>query len=647
MRALIAGFLAVAAVVGLAAAFPMSSAAEPAPAARHHTARACPAHGHDFVCYAIRQTDTVTPAALAPGVAPNGYAPADLRSAYHLTATGTADLTVAVVEAYDDPRAESDLAVYRSTFGLPACTTANRCFRKVNQNGRTSPLPTADQGWAGEISLDLDMVAAICPGCKILLVEARQPIVKDLGTAVNSAVALGARFVSNSYGGAETSAANADDARYYDHPGVVITASTGDDGYGASYPATGAGVTAVGGTTLSRNGNSARGWSETAWSGAGSGCSARIAAPAFQIGLTTGCRRRAEADVAAVADPQTGVAVYQTYGATGWSVYGGTSAAAPIIASVYALAGSPDPTGSPNSYPYAHPGSLNDVTRGSNGRCGAPLCTAGPGYDGPTGLGTPDGTAAFTDASPSPSPSPSPVVVTDPGTPTITVGTPASVQLSASGGTAPYTWSAAGLPAGLSLDTASGLVSGTPTAPGAFTATVTATDSVSATGTATVAWTVTASACADTGQELVNPGFESGYTGWTATAGVLGQHGTGEPAHAGTWDAWLDGYGRDHTDRLARTVTIPAGCTTYTLSFWLHVDSLETTTTAQKDTLTVRLGPTTLATYSNLDEAGGYALRTFDVSGSAGRTVGLTFTGTENNSRRTSFVVDDAALTVA
>jgi subtilase family serine protease len=402
MRKILAMFAALAVCTGLAAFWQpvITAAADPAaPAVRHPTTRVCPDGGGKVACFAIRRTDTVQPGPSASAL-PSGYGPADLRSAYNLTANGSAAMTIAIIDAYDDPTAESDLATYRSTFGLPACTTANGCFQKVNQNGNSSPLPRTDAGWAGEISLDIDMVSATCPNCHILLVEANSPTIGNLGTAVNTAVNMGAKFVSNSYGGPENGFENSYDSSYYNHPGVVITASSGDSGFGVSYPASGKGVTAVGGTSLTRD-SSARGWSETVWDGAGSGCSGSIAKPAFQTGLVTGCARRAEADVAAVADPDTGVAVYQTFGNNGWAIYGGTSASAPIIAAVYALAGNPGATDSPNSYPYAHPGALNDVTTGSNGSCGAPLCTAGAGYDGPTGLGTPQGTSAFSLRSPS------------------------------------------------------------------------------------------------------------------------------------------------------------------------------------------------------------------------------------------------------
>ncbi|WP_375478165.1 peptidase S8 [uncultured Jatrophihabitans sp.] len=371
------------------------------------TERVCgtPSAGH-AACFAVRQTSAAEPSSLranavSPNATPSGYGPSDLRSAYALTASGSSSETVGIVDAYDDPNAAADLATYRSQYGLPACTTASGCFKKVSQTGSTTALPAKNSGWAGEISLDIEMVSAICPNCHILLVEAKSSTLANLGAAVNEAVKLGAKFVSNSYGGAESSAVTSYDSSYFNHPGVAITASAGDDDYdGGSYPATSKYVTAVGGTRLVRS-STARGWSETVWNttsyteGTGSGCSAYIAKPSFQSGVATSCAKRAESDVSAVADPATGVAVYQTYGASGWTVYGGTSVASPIIASVYALAGVPASGAYPNADPYSHVGSLNDVTSGKNGTCGAPICTAGAGWDGPTGLGTPKGAAAF------------------------------------------------------------------------------------------------------------------------------------------------------------------------------------------------------------------------------------------------------------
>jgi hypothetical protein len=640
------------AVAGLLASALATPAAQAAPTnPKTKFARVCATPKAKFAaCHAIKRLDVVEPA-ITPNATPSGYGPTDLRSAYALTASGSGAQTVGIVDAYDDPNAESDLAAYRTQYGLPACTTANGCFRKVNQSGATSPLPVANTGWAGEISLDLDMVSAICPGCHILLVEASTASMTNLGTAVNRAVTMGAKFVSNSYGGPESSSVTSYDSSYFTHPGVVITASSGDSDYDhGSYPATGAHVTAVGGTSLVRN-SSARGWGETVWNttsyteGAGSGCSAYIAKPSFQTSINTACTKRAEADVSAVADPATGVAVYQTYGGSGWAVYGGTSAASPIVASVYALAGDPGASDYPNAYPYSHPANLNDVTSGSNGSCGAPICTAGVGWDGPTGLGTPNGTAAFTSGGGT-----SGVTVTNPGSKTGTVGTAiSSFTLSASGGTGSYTWSATGLPPGVTIGSSTGTVSGTPTTAGTYTVTATAT-SGSSSGSTTFTFTIANSGgggCV-TGQKLGNPGFESGNTIWSATSGVIGQYGSsGEPTHGGTWDAWLDGYGTTHTDTLTQSVTVPAGCTNSTLSFYLHIDSAETTTSVAYDKLTVKIGSTTLATYSNLNKASGYILRSFNVGSFAGQTVTVSFSGTEDSSLQTSFVVDDTALTAS
>jgi subtilase family serine protease len=349
-----------------------------------HSCAAKPAPGY-AACTALRRTDA---GARSFGPLVSGLTPANLASAYKL-GSGGAGKTVAIVDAYDDPNAEKDLATYRSNFGLPACTTANGCFKKVNQTGGTS-YPTGDTGWSEEISLDIDMVSAVCPSCHILLVEATSPSYANLGTAVNTAVRLGATAVSNSYGGGESSAETSYDT-YYNHPGVAITVSSGDSGYGVEYPAASRYVTAVGGTHLTSGGGT-RGWTETAWSGAGSGCSAYEPKPSWQH--DTSCTRRTVADVSAVADPATGVAVYDTYGESGWLVFGGTSVASPIIASVYALSG--NVSGVPASLAYSHTSSLFDVTSGSNGSCGGTyLCTAKAGYDGPTGLGTPNGTGAF------------------------------------------------------------------------------------------------------------------------------------------------------------------------------------------------------------------------------------------------------------
>jgi hypothetical protein len=360
-------------------------------------------------CASLRRTDIAAVPAMAPGTAADaigtplasvsGYGPADLRSAYNLPSSGGSGRTVAIVDAYDLPTAASDLAVYRAQFGLPACTTASGCFRKVNQRGGTT-YPAFNGGWAGEIELDLDMVSATCPGCKILLVEADTANLSDLGAAVDMAVKLGAVAVSNSYGAPEWGTESAMDP-HYNHPGVAITASTGDWGYqyGVEYPAASAYVMSVGGTSLELAAN-ARGWTETVWAtssafATGSGCSLYEPKPYWQT--DPDCANRIAADVSAVADPDTGVAVYDRNGG-GWTIYGGTSTSAPIIAATYALAGQPAAGSYPGRLLYDSAASLWDVTAGSNGPCdGDPsyFCQAAVGYDGPTGLGTPNGSSAF------------------------------------------------------------------------------------------------------------------------------------------------------------------------------------------------------------------------------------------------------------
>jgi subtilase family serine protease len=341
-------------------------------------------------CHALVVTDrNGNPLA---STSPTGLSPATIKSVYGYTTSSTAGggQTIAIVDAYDDPNAESDLAVYRSQFGLPACTTANGCFRKVDQNGGAN-YPRGDMGWAEEISLDLDMASAICPACKILLVEAKSNAFTNLAAAVDRAAAMGATVISNSYGGSEFSSEPSYES-HYNHPGIAITVSSGDNGYGVEFPAASQYVTAVGGTSLRRSGG---GFSETAWSGAGSGCSAYIPKPSWQT--DPGCARRTVSDVSAVADPNTGVAVYDTYRLHpgGWLVFGGTSVSAPIIASVYALAGNAGSV-SYGSFSYSHTSSLTDIVSGNNGSCGGSyLCTAVAKYDGPTGNGTPNGTTAF------------------------------------------------------------------------------------------------------------------------------------------------------------------------------------------------------------------------------------------------------------
>jgi hypothetical protein len=350
--------------------------------------------GADAVtCFAWQSVGDTAEDTTSDDLSPRGYGPTDLAAAYDVPTSLAPNATVAVVDAMDDPNAEADLAVYRTKFGLPACTTANGCFTKVGQSGGPD-LPAADSGWAVEIALDLDMVSALCPSCSIVLVEATQATSSSLGVAENTAASFHPVAISNSWGGGESTSDPQMDVAYFDHPGVFITVSAGDEGYGAAYPATSAHVTAVGGTSLSLSSATSRGWTESAWSSGGSGCSAYTAKPSFQT--DTGCKTRMAADVSAVADPQTGVAFYTTYGGTaagaqGWLVAGGTSVASPVVAALFARTGLA--ARATNAFSYAHPGAFNDVTSGSNGSCGTYACNAGTGYDGPTGNGTPDGAA--------------------------------------------------------------------------------------------------------------------------------------------------------------------------------------------------------------------------------------------------------------
>ncbi|MEV5842284.1 putative Ig domain-containing protein [Streptomyces sp. NPDC051985] len=595
--------------------------------------------GH-YTCFALKRTDVKEVKALAADATPDGYGPADLHSAYNLPDSDTA-ATIAIVDAFDDPTAESDLAAYRSQYGLPACTTDNGCFTKLNQNGQTSPPPSPDAGWAGEISLDLDMVSATCPSCHITLVESDDNTAENLFGAVKKATDLGIKYVSMSFGGPESGDESGYDTTYLQSSGVVYTASSGDSGYSAGpiYPSTSNRVVSVGGTSLTRA-SGTRGWTESVWGGTGdgtgSGCSSDESKPSWQgVVPDTVCGRRADTDVSAVADPATGVAVYQTYGGGGWAVYGGTSASAPIIAAVYALAGTPGADDQPASNPYTHNGGLNDVTSGDNGTCTpALLCTAATGWDGPTGLGTPDGLTAFKAGNR--------ITVTGPGNQNGTAGTPVSLQIQAtdSSPTATLAYAATGLPPGLTIDADTGLISGTPSAGGVGSVTVKVSDGTGATASTSFTWTVIGNGTGCFGQVLLNPGFEYGDAGWTASDGVVNADGT--YAHGGSGYAWLDGYGTAHTATLSQQVAIPAKCRA-TLDYQLRISSYESAKSA-RDTLTVTADGHTLQAFSNTDQGTGYVERTVDLSAYAGKTVTLTWTGKENSSLATSFFVDDADL---
>jgi subtilase family serine protease len=402
-----------------------------------------------FQCYALVRTDVVyskppqyravtgvADADLGAAAANSWYyplEPAQLQQAYNLPSSSAGKgQTVGIVDAFGDPNAEADLQKYRKAFKLPKCNASNGCLQILNQNGQSSPLPSpptgSNLGWAVETALDLDMVSAICPNCKIVLIQANTNSSKNLGIAVGAAKNAGAGQISNSYGGPECVINKKGKivcfakqiqkyAKYYNLPGTILTASSGDFTWyaGPQSPADLGTVVSVGGTSLYPFNNS-RGWIETAWSGAGSSCSTFSKRPSWvKLSKSLKCPgdTRAISDVSAVSDPNTGVLVYMSYPySAGFYVVGGTSVASPIIASVYALAGNAS-TQNFGAALYNAGKNLTDVTIGKNASpdlennagqvCGSnvkggdptAICASMPGWDGPTGNGTPWGVGAF------------------------------------------------------------------------------------------------------------------------------------------------------------------------------------------------------------------------------------------------------------
>jgi subtilase family serine protease len=371
---------------------------------------ACPVAKVGYLeCFALYRPQTRVNRAIAEGIAgkvthPVGLTPRDIEQAYRLPIGRHSHQTVAVSIAYNTPKLASYLAKYRKYFGLPACTVASGCFRVVNEYGNANPkrLPQSGvfSGWDLEVTLDVSMISVACPYCKILVVEAKSQSYGDLARTDDTAAAMGAQVISNSYGGRENGFAQAW-AKSYDHPGHTIVVSAGDLGYtAANFPANLSTVTAAGGTSLARAHNR-RGWWETTWydpfngGAGGSGCSAYVAKPAWQH--DTHCPGRTVADISAVA---TNIPIYNpTYG--GWITVEGTSVSSPLLAGIYGLAGNASRI--PLGYAYSHRQYLFDITRGTNSvfvsskqACGNDyLCVAKKGYDAPTGLGTPDGIRAF------------------------------------------------------------------------------------------------------------------------------------------------------------------------------------------------------------------------------------------------------------
>jgi len=351
--------------------------------------------GGRWLCKAHIRTDAQS--RIIPSTTPFGLGPADLASAYNLSASQTSSATIAIVDAFHYPNAAKDLAAYRSQFGLPPCTIANGCFKIVNQYGAPSPLPgnsPPGDNWTVEAALDLDMASAACPTCKLVLVEAQDDVGNGLFVAQNAAAAIpGVAAISDSWGGPSDGTDLSMDAQFFTHTQAVNTfVASGDSGNTGStpdYPSTSATVIGVGGTHLATS-TTARGWTETAWAGSGSSCSQLITKPNFQSTVPAGaCRKRATSDVSAVGDPATPVAVFNE-GVGGWVAVAGTSASSPFVAGVYARYGI---TGSTHdaSYAYCHTSEFFDIKSGNNGTCTSALCNAGVGWDGPTGIGSPNG----------------------------------------------------------------------------------------------------------------------------------------------------------------------------------------------------------------------------------------------------------------
>lgn len=456
--------------------------------------RQCPAAtAGQYGCMALVRND-VTPNPASPV---GGYGPSELQSAYSLANAAASDgngATVAVVDAYSDPNAIADFNVYRQQYGLPACDAATEagCLTVTPETGY---LPPESAPWAAQESMDVDMIAAICPNCHVILAEAESTAEVDMGATANEALSTGAKFETLGFGGPET-AGDAYQGVHFENAvdGVAITAAAGDGSYGVQYPASSQFVTAVGGTTLTADSSSSRGWSESVWAGTGAGCSTTQFKPSWQA--DAGCANRTQNDVAAVADPEDGVAFYDTYDFGGWGEGGGTNVSSAIIAGVYALAGAPERDSLAASYPYSDPAALYPVTSGSDGTCAqAYLCTAGAGYNGPAGLGAPDGTGGFA--------APSGNIVTlfrTSSGPVTSVGSAAGLDymialdsVSDPGLTASVTGQPPGMTVSSCTAGAQGCslhLEGAPTQAGSFTARVTVTDSTGASASVSLPVTV-------------------------------------------------------------------------------------------------------------------------------------------------------------
>jgi kumamolisin len=633
-------------------------------------------------------------AAKSAGTNNDSYTADQISSAYSFSSLyGAGDLgagqTVALYEL--EPDLTSDISAYQSCYGTSASVT----YTKVDGGSGSG----AGQG---EAALDIEDVIGLAPKVSVLVYQGPNSNSGAYDTYNSIISADTAKVVSTSWGECESqegsSAASAENTLFEEAAtqGQTIAAAAGDDGsedcgtnaLAVDDPASQPYVTGVGGTTLSSLGPPP---TEKVWNDAsegtgagGGGISTLWKMPTFQsgapasldvinsrssgtqCGAASGTYCREVPDVTADADPYTGYVVYYD---GSWTGIGGTSAAAPLWAAFVALTNASSSCGGtdigyadPDLYAVAggsgYSSDFHDITSGNNDYTGTHSGTfpAGSGYDMASGLGSPDGAAlpaALCSAGGGTAP-PDTITVTNPGNQSSTVGTAVSLQIKASDSTSgkSLTYSATGLPAGLSISS-SGLVSGTPTTAGTSSTVVKATDGTGS-GTASFSWTVaSAGGGGCTAKQLLgNPGFETGSASpWKATSGVIEPTSSYEASHSGDYLAWLDGYGTPTTDTLSQAVTIPASCTTDTFSYWVHVDTSEDSSTAV-DTLKVQVLNSsgtvlsTLATYSNLTPNSGYKHVSFNVSADAGKTITVKFTGveTDKGGGTSDFCIDDTAL---
>ncbi|MDH6111991.1 subtilase family serine protease [Kitasatospora sp. MAP12-15] len=616
----------------------------------------------------VRTPQLAKPNASAPMATPSGYGPAQYDGAYNLNKVGT-DGTGEKVALWEfDGYTASNLTTYQNQYGLtgPAVTT-------VPVDGQS--YDSAPGQGQGEVELDSEIVRGVAPKATQLIYEAPNSDQGEIDMAAKIVADNQVSVISISWGGCEPdttqSSMTAVDNSFKQAAaqGISVYSAAGDDGsrdcsrstsgssvVSVDFPGSDTYVTSVGGTNLQLSGSSYS--SESAWSTSGGGVSTVFAKPSWQTGTNVTGTMRTVPDISSNADPNSGFAIYtQGTSSPGWQVYGGTSAAAPLWAGYTALfnqkaaAASKANLGQANPALYAvansssYGAAFHDVTSGANQDFSTKT-----GYDQVTGWGSPVADALTTAllGGGSSTSGGNTVSVTAPGNQSGTVGSAVSLQVSGSDSASgqSLTYSATGLPAGLSIS-ASGLISGTPTTAGSSTVTVTAKDSTGATGNTTFTFTVAAASSCTPAQLLGNGDFETGSAApWTATSGVINSDTVSEPAHSGNYDAWLDGYGSSHTDTLSQSVTVPAGCKA-SFSYWLHIDTAKTGSTAA-DKLTVTANGTTLQTFSNVNAGTGYTQQTVDLSAYAGKTVTLKFTGVENSSSlQTSFVIDDASVTTS